>query len=171
MTFYELAKKRFSCRNFSDKPVEPEKLKKILEAGSIAPSAHNKQPQKIYAITSNDGIEKISALSQYIYGARTVLIIAYDKNIAMMSDDRPGYCYGEMDATICATHMILQAAELGVDSCWVGGFSDTEVSHAFGLPENIQIVALMDLGYASEGVRPSHLHDKIRSLEETTAYL
>ena len=81
MDFMKLAKERFSVRKFMDKPVEQEKLDVILEAGRVAPTAHNNQPQKIYVLQSEEALAKINGLCRCIFGAKTVLMITNDKNL------------------------------------------------------------------------------------------
>lgn len=78
---------------------------------------------------------------------------------------------GVEDATIVATHMILAAANEGVDSCWVNFFDPDQLAKALGLPENEEILMLLDLGYAAEGVKPLPNHDSRKPLSETVAYL
>lgn len=170
MSFIELAKARYSVRKFSDKAIEPEKLEQILEAGRIAPTAKNLHPEKIYVLQSKEAVEKISRLSRCIYGAPAVLLVCYDEDAAWHSSQREGYISGEMDASIVTTHMMLQAWELGIGSCWVGLFNDKEVSEAFALPANIKPVALMPLGYADCGPN-ENMHCVPRPKDETIAYL
>ena len=170
MSFIELAKSRYSVRRFSDKPVEAEKLEKILEAGRIAPTAKNLHPEKIYVLQSEEAMNKARELTRCVYGAPTVLLVCYDEERAWHSDSRVGYVSGEMDASIVTTHMMLQAAELGIGSCWVGLFNDKEVSAAFSLPANIKPVALMPIGYAECGPN-ENMHCVSRPEEETIAYL
>lgn len=99
------------------------------------------------------------------------LMICYDENLAWNNSRRHGYNSGEMDATIVTTHMMLQAWELGIGSCWVGMFDDRELSQAFDLPENIKPVALMPLGYPADDCSPNeNMHCISRPKEETIAY-
>ena len=170
MNFTELMNARYSVRKFSDKAIEPEKLEKILQAGRMAPTAKNLHPEKIYVLRSEEAMEKARALTRCVYGASTVLLVCYDEERAWHSDSRVGYISGEMDASIVTTHMMLQAAELGIGSCWVGLFNDKEVSAAFNLPANIKPVALMPMGYADCGPN-ENLHLCPRPEEETIAYL
>ena len=169
--FLELAKARFSCRSFSDKLVEDDKLAKILEAGRIAPTAKNYQPQKIYIIKSKDGLEKINQISPCIYGAPQVIAIGYDTNVVAAVPDRGNYNFGEMDSSIVLTHMMLEAFELGVDSCWVGRFIPEQAEKILGLPENVKLTALMPFGYAKEGTVPADRHLAKKELSEMVEYL
>ena len=81
MNFMDLAKARFSTRKFTTQPVEDEKLAQILEAGKLAPTAKNQQPQKIYIIRSREKLDRLNQLTRCIYGAGTVLLVAYDDNL------------------------------------------------------------------------------------------
>ena len=171
MDFYELAKKRYSVRSFSEKQVEPEKLEKILEAGRAAPTAKNGQPQKIYVLRSEGALEKINSVCRCIFGAKTVIAVGYDENRDWKNPLMPPYHSGETDAAIVCTHMMLEAADLGLGSCWVGFFSADEVSKALGLPENIRITALLPIGYPAADSAPSERHALRAELGETVEYL
>lgn len=162
MTFLELAKERYSVRSFKNQPIEDEKLKKILEAGKLAPTACNYQPQKIYVVKNAELRQKLATVSPCTFAAPVILVIGYDKNRDWKNKKIPGYSSGETDAAIVTTHMMLEAWELGIGSCWVGMFSDAEVSEVLGLPENVQVTALLPMGYPSENAAPLHLHSKYR---------
>ncbi len=167
MDFYELAKNRYSVRTFKPDPIEDEKLQKILEAGRIAPTACNYQPQKIYVAKSPEAREKLSAICSCTFGAPVILVVAYDRDRNWKSHLMPGYESGETDAAIVCTHMMLQAWELGIGSCWVGLFNADQVSQALGLPENVTVSALLPLGYPKDHAKPAHLHDEIRDFADT----
>ena len=167
MDFFELARSRFSVRGFSDRVVEREKLDAILEAGRIAPTARNFQPQRIYVLRSPEAIAKINTLSRCIYGASTVLMVCYDEDAVWKHPSRDGYNSGEVDAAIVCTHMMLAAAAQGVGSCWVGMFVADEAAKAFDLPASVRPVALLPLGYPADGIVPSANHDSIAPKEQT----
>ncbi len=158
MTFSELAKARFSVRKYQDRPVEPEKLDAILEAARVCPTAHNNQPQRIYAAQSPEAREKLAAVCKCTFGAPVILVVCYDGEAAWHNKLMPGYQSGETDAAICCTHMMLQAWDLGIASCWVGMFNSDQVKEALGLPENLTVSALLPIGYAAEGAAPIPYH-------------
>ena len=166
MDFMELAKARYSVRTFSDRPVENEKLDKIIEAGMIAPTAKNQQPVRIYVMKSADAMEKMNALTRCIYGAPMALLVCYNVEEAWHSPFNEGYDAGEMDATIVLTHMMLEAWEQGIGSCWVGLFDHDEAAKVFDLPAEIKPVAIMPLGYAAEGCEPAPRHTEYRDRSE-----
>ena len=80
MEFTEVIRNRYSCKKFSLKPVEEEKLQEILAAGRLAPTAKNLQEQRIYVAKSPESLAKIDQVTPCRYGAGTVLVVAYDKN-------------------------------------------------------------------------------------------
>lgn len=169
MNFIELAKERFSVREFSSRPVEDEKLKKILEAAKVAPTAVNFQPQKLYVIKSPAAIEKLTGFRN-IFGAPLAVIVCYDENISWKNGKDNGHDSGEVDASIVTTHMMLQAWELGIGSCWIGSFNPKEVSEAFDIPACEHPVAILPLGYPAEGCSPSDRHAAYRAAEEMVRY-
>lgn len=171
-SFLELARARWSVRSFSSAPVEEEKLHRIMQAGQIAPTAVNYQPHKIYVLQSEDALQKIRSITKSIYGAPTVLLVCYDERLSWKSHFVEGYDSGEMDASIVCTHMMLEAWELGIGSCWVLLFDPAAVKRAFGLPEHIRPVCLLPIGYPSETARPyKPWHDVFRPLSETVEYI
>ena len=170
MEFKEVVKKRYSCKKYSDRQVEPEKLEAILEAGRWAPTAKNLQEQHIYVVQSAEALAKIDRATPCRYGAPTVLVVAYDsKNVFTYPGGKKDS--GAEDATIVATHMILAAADEGVDSCWLNFLDPEALAKDLGLPENEEILMLMDLGYAAEGAGPLANHGSRKPLEETVSWL
>jgi len=128
MDFLEFAKERYSVRSFSQQPIEDEKMQKILQAGQVAPTALNFQPQKIYVLKSEDALEKIRFLTKYAYNAPVVLLVCADERKAWHSRHDFGFSSGQMDASIVCTHMMLEAWDLGIGSVWVRGFRADEVA-------------------------------------------
>ena len=167
MTFFELAKSRYSVRNFQNTPIEEEKLNLILEAGRIAPTACNNQPQKIYVAKSKESREKLASVCPCTFDAPVILVVCYDHTRNWKSKLMPGYESGETDAAIVCTHMMLQAADLGIGSCWVGYFNAQAISDALGLPEQVTVSALLPIGYAAENAKPAPLHTQYRSFADT----
>ena len=170
MDFKEVIEKRYSCRKFDGRKIEREQLNAILEAGRIAPTAKNLQEQRIYVVESEKGLEAVDKLTPCRYGAPTVIVVAYDKNNVFTY---PGgrINSGAEDATIVATHMILAAANEGVDSVWLNFFDPDIAAKELGLPENEEIVMMMPLGFAAEGAGPSPQHASKKDLSETVSYI
>ena len=170
MEFKEVIKNRYSCKKFSNTQVEKEKLTAILEAGRLAPTAKNIQEQHIYVLQSEDSLAKIDSVTPCRYGAPTVLVVAFDKNLVFTypGDKRDS---GVEDATIVATHLILAAADEGVDSCWINYFDPDKLAQVLSLPENEEVLMILDLGYAAEGTGPLANHENRKALDETVTYM
>ena len=170
MEFREVVKNRYSCKKYSDRKPEEDKLRAILEAGRLAPTAKNLQEQHIYVLQSPEALAKVDAVTPCRYGAPIVLAVAFDSETVFTY---PGgkRDSGIEDATIVATHMILAAADEGVDSCWVNNFDPEKLAAGLGLPGKEEILMLMDLGYAAQGAGPLPNHEKRKALTETVSFL
>lgn len=168
MEFEKVIKERFSTRKFKNEMISDDILNKILEAGNLAPTAKNMQPQKIYVVRSKEGIDKIDQISPCRYNAQVVLLICSDKNIAWTKKNYSSY---EMDATIVATHMILEATNLGVNSVWVDMFDNELAKELFNLDDGIEPICLMPLGYKEDDVVPSPMHNTRKELNEIVEYI
>lgn len=168
MEFKEVVQKRYSCKKYNGVQIEQEKLDAILEAGRLAPTAKNLQEQHIYVLQSAEALEKIDSVTPCRYGAPTVLVVAFDKNNVFTY---PGgkRDSGVEDASIVATHMILAAADEGVASCWVNFFDPEKLAQALGLPENEEVLMVMDLGYPAEDALPLPNHGSRKPLCETVS--
>jgi nitroreductase len=170
MEFTDVVKNRFSCKKFSDKPVPQEALDAVLEAGRLAPTAKNLQEHHIYVAQKPETFAVIDAETPCRYGASAVLVVTYDRNNVFTY---PGEKHnsGVEDASIVATHLMLAAANAGLDSCWVNFFDPEKLAAALGLPENESILMLLDLGYKAETAKPLPNHFKRKPLTETVTYL
>ena len=157
MEFKEVIRSRYSCKKYS-------------EAGRLAPTAKNLQEQHVYVVQSAEGLAKIDSVTPCRYGAPTVLVVAFDKhNVFTYPGEKRDS--GVEDATIVATQMILAAADEGVNSCWINYFDPEKMAEALGLPENEEVLMVMDLGYAAEGAGPLAGHCSRKLLSETVSYL
>lgn len=170
MEFTEVVKSRYSCKKYDGKQISEEQLDAVLQAGRLAPTAKNLQGQRIYVVQSAEGLAKIDELTPCRYGAPTVLVVAFDKNSVFVYPGEEANS-GVEDASIVATHMMLAATNTGVDSCWLNFFDPAAVAKAFDLPENEQVLMLLDLGFAAEGFAPLPNHTSRKPLEETVKYL
>ena len=164
MEFLELAKNRYSERNFASTPIEEEKLYKILEAGRVAPTACNYQPQRFYVLKSKEALAKAAALT-YTYNAPVVILVCY-LSAEAWHNPRDGFCSGDMDASIAASSMMFEAENLGVHSIWLRGFDAGEVQEAFELPDGTVPSLMLALGYPAENAKPHKLHGQREPMEE-----
>lgn len=170
MEFTEVVKERHSCKKFDGRKAEKEKLEAVLAAGRCAPTAKNLQEHHIYVAESEDALAKIDAVTPCRYHAGTVLVVAFDKTnvFTYPGGERDS---GIEDASIVATHLMLAAANEGLDSCWINLFDPEILAEKLGLPENEEILMLLDLGYAAQDAPASPNHGKRKSLSETVTYL
>ena len=169
MNFKSLAEERYSVRKFSNKPIEKEKLDLVLKAGQLAPTACNYQPQRILVIESQAALEKLKEFTSYHFNASVVLLICYDNTVSCKNSFN-GKDVGDKDGSIVTTHMMLQAADIGLGTTWVGYFNPELTIKAFNIPENYVPVALLPIGYPAEDGTPSPMHSKRVPLEETVFY-
>ena len=170
MEFLQLSEARYSLRKFSDRPVEAEKLAAILEAGRNAPTAHNLQPQRIFVLRSPEALEKADACTAAHFHPPVILVVAYDPEAAWKRET-DGKNHGEIDASIAATQMMLEAADLGLGTTYVGMFEPEKLLAAFPEMAGLCPIAMLLLGYPAEGAHPTRLHADRKPLEELVKYL
>ena len=137
---------RFATRSYRPQSVEVEKLARILEAGRLAPTGANAQPQRILVVQSDEGLAKLSQAAN-IYKAPLALIVCVDPSKAWT---RPvdGKNIADIDATIVTDHMLLAAAAEGLNSVWICMFKPDVIRQAFDLPDNLVPVNILALGYS-----------------------
>lgn len=171
MEFSDVIRERYSTRIFSDREIEQEKLDKVIEAGMLAPTAQNRQPQRVYVIRSKEAIEKVRSVTRCAFNAPVVIMVAYNKCEQWENDLEADVKSGVEDASIVAVHMMLAAADLGLGTCWVNWFSNTELEKVFELPEDERTVMIMPIGYAADKSTPSPKHTQSRDKDEIVKYL
>ena len=170
MDFAQLSAERYSLRKYSNRPVEEEKLSLILESGRNAPTAHNFQPQRIFVLQSPEALEKADACMGSHFHPPVIVAVAYDPAVSWHRE-HDGKDHGEIDAAIVATQMMLQAADLGLGTTYVGMFDAQKLLAAFPEMQGLTPIALLPLGYPAEGAHPARLHAQRKSLSETVQYL
>jgi nitroreductase len=159
MTFLDLAKNRYSVRKYKPQPVDSDKLAQVLEAGRIAPTACNIQPQRIKVIIDTADLAKVDECTPCRFGASAVLLICYDKNVCWKRQF-DGAHSGEVDASIITTHLMLAAHDLGLGTCWVMYFDPAKTAELFALPKNIVPVAFLPIGYPVDDASPAAGHEQ-----------
>jgi len=144
MEVFEAIKNRRSVRAYKSTPVQEEKLKKILEAARLAPSAHNAQDWKFIVVKNQKMREKLvkAALDQEFIAQAPVVIVAVATE--------PGVPFYALNFGIAVEHMVLQAVEEGLGTCWVGAFSQKEVKKILKIPEKYKAMVLLPLGYPAD---------------------
>jgi len=158
-------KMRRSIRHYKDKPVEREKLKKVLEAGRLAPSAGNMQEWKFIVVSDKNTREKLAmaAHSRFVVEAPLVIVACATITDCVLESGQLAY---PMDVAIAVDHMTLKAVEEGLGTCWVGDFDERKVKEALNIPDDVRVVTLLTLGYPKYVPGPR----KRKKLEEIVAY-
>lgn len=168
MSFSELVKQRYSVRKFDPRPIGREQMNAILEAGRLAPTGVNYQPQRILVVQGED-LQNMQGCTPCMFGQSAVLVVCYDKTVSWKS--RSGRDIGEVDATIVLTQMMYQAEELGIGSLIVGMYKEALLRERFHIPETFEIVSLLMLGYPAPDCEPHpQLHFARKPLEQTVFY-
>lgn len=169
-SFMDIVRSRYSCRDFDSTQVKQEHLDTILEAGRLAPTAKNLQEQHIYVCQSQESLAKIDSISPCRYGAPTCLVVTWDAtNVFTYPGNQQNS--GAEDATIVATHMMLAAKSVGVESCWVNYFDPDAMRNALNISKNEVVLMILPIGYAGKQAAPSQSHTSRKPLEETVTYL
>lgn len=168
--FLELAKERYSCRKLSDKPVEEEKVQKILEAALAAPTAHNMQPEKIWVITKKEDIEKIRQATSCTFGAGLFFVVGAKTEEGWVREF-DGRSFAAVDASIVGTHIMMEAEDLGLHTTWVGWFDPNVMKKNFPVIEGYDLVAVFPVGYALPEAHPSHLHTDRKKKEDVVTFI
>jgi len=150
--------KRRSVRDYEDKEVSSDELKKVLKAAQMAPSAHNDQPWKFVAVKKEERKEKLAEAAQQSFIATAPVVIAA---VALnpgkkMSCGVPSYA---VNLAIAVDHMTLMAAELGLGTCWIGAFSQEKVKEILGVPDDCKVVSLLPLGFSADDSKPKRRKD------------
>lgn len=154
MQFLDLAKLRFSSRKYLSKPVEEDKLIKVLEAARIAPSAANRQPCTFHVIRNDEKRQQISQIYQreWFKDAPVIIIITVDRTAAWVRADNKNH--GDIDAAIAVDHMTLQATELGLGTCWICNFDASKCRQILQLDDQTDPVVVLTLAYPTDAPNP-----------------
>ncbi|MGB4432042.1 MAG: nitroreductase family protein, partial [Limnochordia bacterium] len=153
-SFFDLVAQRYSVRTFSQEPVEKDKILQILEAARLAPSAVNYQPWRFIVATDEDLKAEICQAyrGEWLRNAPVIIVACADHEQSWKRRDGKDHC--DVDIAIAVDHLILAATELGLGTCWVCAF-DAERLHAIlDLPEHVEPIVLIPLGYPGEGPVP-----------------
>jgi len=152
MNVLEVIKKRRSVRKYKKDPIPEEALSRVLQAARLAPSGKNFQPWKFIIVKDKSLKEKLAQASagQFFMAEAPIIIVGCGF---------PDNCYAHMgrymkswsvDVTIAFDHLMLQAQEEGLGTCWIGSFEEEEVKEILNVPESVKVLALTPLGYPGE---------------------
>ncbi len=174
MDFLELAKARYSCRKFTPQPVEDEKLAKILDAANSAPTAANMQPIHLWVVRAAENLQKVYDATPYKFGASTVIVVGGDDSAMRKTDSKDDFLnLATVNGSIVATHIILAAKSLGLDSTWVGLVDRVKLKEYFPEMKGYTIISIIPIGYASlekEG-QPHKWHSQRKGVDAITTWL
>ena len=164
MTFLELARMRCSIRGYKPDPVEPDKLGQVLEAARLAPTAGNRQRFELIVIHTAGREEELRRIYDRDWFVEAPIVICacrYPMDPARQRKD-----YTDVDIGIVVDHLILEAAELGLGTCWIGAFDKDAARDILGLPDDVEPVVFTPLGYAAAPPREKQR----KSLDELVRY-
>lgn len=151
MNFLELARKRCSVRQYSDRSVEPEKIDYVLEAARLAPSAVNKQPWRILLIESEEKRQQLqSCYDREWFKQAPLYLIVCGNHSESWKRAEDGKDHVDVDVAILTEHLCLAAAEQGLGTCWVCNFNVARCKQLFNLPEDLEPIVLLPLGYPAD---------------------
>ena len=169
MGFIELAENRYSVRKFKNEKLPKEVIEKILHAGHIAPTGCNYQPQRIYVLESDNAIEALKNCTKCHFGAPTAMIVCYNVSESWIRPyDRA--LSAPVDGAIVTTHMMLEAHNIGVGSCWVMHFNPSAIKEEFNIPDGIEPLAILMLGYPDDSAEPHNFHNTFKDPEKIVFY-
>lgn len=169
MEFEKLIADRYSVRKFKPEHLSKEVIDKILAAGHLAPTGCNFQPQRILVLNTDESLEKLKNCTKCHFNAPTAMLICHNKDESWRRRSN-GELSSYVDAAIVTTHMMLAAHDLGVGNCWVMAFEPEAMRENYNIPENIDPVALLVMGYPADDATPLDMHYKFRPIEEVVVY-
>ena len=147
MDFYDVIRKRRSVRAYRRDPIEEDKLRRVLEAAQVAPTAANRQPIRIYVVRDARLRERLLEVysQKWFTDAPVIICMCARPQEAWQRSD--GKNYADVDATIAMDHLILAATAEGLGTCWIGAFKAERLRELLGLPHELEPLALTPLGY------------------------
>lgn len=169
MEFETLIRERFSVRNFQPEHLPQVVVDKILQAGHIAPTGCNNQPQRILVLNTDEAVSKLKNCTKCHFSAPTAFLVCHNRQESWKRQ-YDGALASAVDAVIVATHMMLAAQNLGVGCCWVMHFDPFAMKETFCIPEEVEPVALLVMGYPGPEAKPLPMHFAARPMEETVVY-
>ena len=168
MDFMDIVRTRHSVRKYTEEPVADDQLALILEAGRLAPTGANFQPQRLIVIRSRDGLERLRKGAN-VYGAPLAILVCADHD-DVWKRRYDGKTLTDIDTSIVTTHMMLEATELGLGTLWVCAFDPAVVRREFDLPAHLEPISILAVGHAHEREADVRPRTTRKPLEETVWY-
>lgn len=160
MDFLELVKKRRSCRKYSNRSVPFEALQKCLEAARLSPSACNSQPWHFFVVKDKDLKERLAkkafsgiySMNSFAQGAQVLVAVLREKSsyLTQLGGFLRGTQYSLIDLGIACEHFVLQAAQEGLGTCWIGFFNEKEVKKTLNIAKHKKVDMLISVGYPQD---------------------
>ena len=169
MDFDKIVSERYSVRKFKNEHLPQEIIDKILAAGHKAPTGCNFQPQRILVLNTDESSERLKACTKCHFNAPAAMLVCHNKNESWKRV-YDGALSSPVDAAIVTSFMMLEAQNLGVGTCWVMHFNPIAMRETFNIPESIEPVALLVMGYPADDSQPIDMHYKYRNIDEVVFY-
>jgi nitroreductase len=150
MNFADLARSRYSVRAYKPDPVEDEKLQLVMEAARLAPTAANRQPIQFIIVHTKGKEDELRSIYKAEWFVQAPLVICACGVPTMAWTRWDGRNYTEVDVAIAMDHLILQAADLGLGTCWIAAFEHDAARAVLELPESVDPIAFTPLGYPAD---------------------
>jgi nitroreductase len=166
--FLQLVRARQSDRAYdSDRPVEPEKLTRILEAARLAPSACNAQPWRFVVVTDPTLARKVGnataslGMNKFAKNAPVhILIVEESANItSLLGSKIKDKHFPLIDIGIAAAHIALAAEAEGLGSCMLGWFDEPTIKTLVGIPPSKRLLLDITIGYPAKAKLPKSRKD------------
>ena len=173
MNFIDLAKLRFSCRDYKNQKIEKQKLYELMEVAQIAPSANNQQPWLFFVIQDDENLlenVKKAYPREWFNTAPAAIICCADKDAAWVRKS-DGKNHSDIDISIAIDHLTLMATDLGLATCWICNFDTHSIAQTLNLPANIEPVAILSLGYPNSQPDINRFETKRKKIEQITKFL
>ncbi len=172
MEFNEVINKRKSVRKYTDQKIDKETIESIIESARLAPSAVNKQPWKFYICTSDKVKASICESYNREWFTKTQIYIVacgdHSQSWKRLSDNKD-HC--EIDIAIAVEHIVLKSTDLGLGTCWVCNFNTQIIRDALHLPEYIEPIVLLPIGYYEDDYEPDPRNKNRKDLNEIVEWI
>ena len=162
MTFLELANRRQSVRRYEPgRPIPRAVLDRCLEAARLAPAACNSQPWDFVVVDEPDALRQLAddacghnpyAMNKFVANSSAIVAVVTEKMklAARLGAQFRGVQFSLVDVGIACEHLLLQATEEGLGSCWIGWFNERAVKRRLGIPRRSKVDLLLCLGYPAD---------------------
>lgn len=167
--FADMVTAQYHCKSFSEGKVNPIKINKILEVARIAPSAENRNPTHVWAVTSEEAVARIREVHP-TFGAPVVFMVGVDREKAWMRKF-DGKSSADTDAAVVTLHILLEASDLGLGIVWLSEFDPVKLAEKFPETEGYEVTALLAVGNPDPSEEPEIPENEHEPLEKFATIL